>query len=388
MEDKILLILTKRREFLGTCFAVYRDGEGVYFVTCAHVVGNRKPEELVIESIAESEPWRFVDDEPDTSQRSWREIEWENLTLVYLGSAEGPDDLAVLRASAKDSERQPILPVSSDAKPDLKVFVVGGQSHLQNVRVEATPATLSRVGTLRSRSSPKSARVSDLDLDGKDRIALGNSGGPVVDEQGNVVGIILDRQDARQLGTALDISELPKFWPGCPSDLVKALGRSDVKDVKAEELAFTREPSRRAYQTNEYFQAHSFGFDDEQYTHWRGRPWAHRFEDNPEDLGENDAPFGWSYEHPPGSRYQPVLYYNRVTDNATEWTSAVNVLEENDRGDRQTPFLAFVAPFPADVQETLLSIYVGAGQKTVQSEHGYWNSQWVEIGSDPPPQGV
>src|SRR5689334_11966219 len=309
-ENAVLIIESPAGEFLGSCFAFYRDGTDVYFATCAHVIGARLPADLQI-----SRPWQ-VTARPD---ESGDDGSWRNLEIVFFGSALGAYDLAVIKASSDFAGAQSILPLAAAGRQGDDVVVVGWQAWTPGrLKIEAVPATLDKTGLLRSRDPVTSARVWTLSLEGGNRLAAGNSGGPVLDHTGHVIAVVLDRQDTRQLGTALAVSEFPRLWGGIPSSVARNL-RASLPDL--EELAFTRKPSRLPYQTDAYFSNQGDGFSQ---------------------------PDGEAGEWPDRGGFRPVQYAPGA-GRLEAARSAAEIVEGLPPAVEGFAVLCFVTPFPPDV---------------------------------------
>ncbi len=135
-------------------------------------------------------------------------------------ATEPATDLALLVVDATSEELPPILPLarSTQLAPGQPVFAIGSPgTRFGNLHGTITRGVLSAQRELRSPSDPtRTVRVIQTDA----ALNPGNSGGPLLDERGNVIGIVALRDlDADGISFAVAIEEALEAFPSLADSL-------------------------------------------------------------------------------------------------------------------------------------------------------------------------
>jgi fructose-1,6-bisphosphatase/inositol monophosphatase family enzyme len=180
----------------GTGFAVHRDEQATYFVTCMHVITNDKGELGQIK------------------------VGGYPATVVAHGVEHDLYDIALLRV--ENLVNIPSLKLSTSGQPGESCFIIGFQE--SNPLYVLRPLSGNLGASLEIEATQQSGRAKAWDLKIKDDFSLqkGYSGAPVVrDSTGEVIGIVSHRLGEGKLGRAISAEALIRIWPHMAFDLFK-----------------------------------------------------------------------------------------------------------------------------------------------------------------------
>lgn len=177
----------------GTGFAVYRDSQGTYVVTCAHVVDDLGGIEQIgiygqpAEVIAHGER-----------------------TLL---------DLAVLRVAGLFE--RPLLPLCAPGGTGDAITLAGYQIFSKNYLIRPLQGSLGAEGGLELPQRANRIATWDVTIDDPNfDIQPGYSGSPVIHRaQGGVLGVMSYKLRAEKQGLAISIAALKALWPDMPATL-------------------------------------------------------------------------------------------------------------------------------------------------------------------------
>jgi S1-C subfamily serine protease len=222
----------------GSGFVVQSQGDTVYVVTNHHVITAPPPEEL---------PRRFGRGlrgpagpvEVTVVFRSGTPEE-QAVRAVTVADDE-QDDLAVLRVGGvKDAPR----PIDCNRAPQLvetmPVLTFGFPFGRLLDPDKPNPAITITKGTVTSIRTNKNREVTDVQVDAA--VNPGNSGGPLVDETGALVGVIVAKiNNANNIGFAIPVHKLNRLLDGRvePPDSIRRQG------VQVEVVARVNDPLNR-----------------------------------------------------------------------------------------------------------------------------------------------
>lgn len=181
-----------QRPASGSAFVLSRDKETALFVTNAHVLTPLVP------------TWKMVG-KPSlvlfSGTRRERVVEAEVLSI------DTDRDLAVLKVSGeKDLPAEIPLPEKLEARETMTIYIVGfplGPTLTLNEKHPAVTVSTGKVSSLRENERGEVALVQ---IDGN--VNPGNSGGPVVDSKGRLVGVAVAKVKGTELGLAIAAGEL------------------------------------------------------------------------------------------------------------------------------------------------------------------------------------
>ncbi len=200
----------------GSGFVIQVTGDSALIATNQHVIG--KPKELRVggfipglrgrdkmyirslqQSLAGKEPEvTVVFNSGDTKEQS--------LNAEVLGGLDEPD-LAILKVSGMKVSPKPIEFANSPAPLEtMPIFVLGfpfGDALATNHGSPAITVGKGSVSSIRKDASGKTAKIQ---IDGA--LNPGNSGGPVVDSKGNLIGISVQTIQGSNIGLAIPPGEL------------------------------------------------------------------------------------------------------------------------------------------------------------------------------------
>jgi hypothetical protein len=192
-QDSVFLVTSSDPENsrFGTAFAFYWDEsstgqyEATYFLTCRHVITEAGgPKQL--------------------------RIGGRLARVVTSGSDDGLDDMAVLRVEGVRDV--PILNTNAAGESGSQIRVLGFRSHLQDYLIRPLRGTLGERVGLESKQQRGRVAAWDLEIEGDYELERGYSGGPIINEAGDVVAIATYRLGGRR-GVALSVQALEEIWP-------------------------------------------------------------------------------------------------------------------------------------------------------------------------------
>lgn len=166
-QDSVLLITgnTPKANNFGTGFALYRDQQTTYIVTCAHVVSAIGPESIIVRG--------------------------SPATVSALSDAV---DLAVLRVEGLQDT--PLLHIGDVSKPNFPFVIAGFQKHDKTFLIRELFGVLGREVGTEAWGQADRTRAWDLQVRDTYALQLGYSGSPVIaQENGKVIGIVIPTCD-------------------------------------------------------------------------------------------------------------------------------------------------------------------------------------------------
>jgi hypothetical protein len=204
LQSHIVLISSRDsgNHFFGTGFIFYRDQEGTYVLTCAHVVKDVGGEDNVAVS---SFPAKIV---------------------AYGGqihdSKEAGLDLAVLRVD--DSLGKSGLTLRLAGKKGDRVTVSGFRHHgIGQHLLKPLDGVLGEPVALEYTGSPDRFRAWELITSDEDPLQKGYSGSPVVDQASGCVLGVASHIESQTKGLIISVEGLPRIWQGMPPTLLELL---------------------------------------------------------------------------------------------------------------------------------------------------------------------
>ena len=181
----------------GTGFLVHADGETGYIVTNDHVV--RLPPRTVGRTIS----LVFGSDTPT-----------ERTVTADVVASNAEDDLAILKVTGFKGLPQPLkLGDTPKLMETMTVYAFGfpfGQALA--VKKGANPAITVGKGSISSLRYNDKRDLAAVQIDGD--LNPGNSGGPVVDTQGRLVGVAVAKFGNTRIGLAIPTTELASMFEG------------------------------------------------------------------------------------------------------------------------------------------------------------------------------
>jgi len=192
----------------GTGFVIFRSDQATFLLTCMHVV----------EDVGGSEVVRIGNGQA---------------TLVASDETKG-FDLAVLRVN-EALEAPPLKLLSSGGEEEDFTAVGFHTVGKKTVSQEVTGKLHGQVG-LESQSLG-SAKAWYLEIPGVEEaqgrsLLPGYSGGPVLDKQYRVIGVVSVSQDEGKRGLAIDISALKLVWADMPPGLIAHQPEARFKQIE------------------------------------------------------------------------------------------------------------------------------------------------------------
>jgi hypothetical protein len=175
----------------GTAFVIHSDDTSTYLLTCAHVVH-------------------------DLGGNTFVMVGEHAATVVASG---GNDiDVAVLRVNAP--LKIPAISLCTVAYP-LSQFHLQGLSKLASqFQSNSLSGRLGKAVTLFSRGSLLGHRAWELTMDSSSRLQFGQSGSPVLTDDGKCIAIAALRKGQGELGIAISIGVLRHIWPDRPAGIL------------------------------------------------------------------------------------------------------------------------------------------------------------------------
>ena len=205
-------VVTPRGVSSGSGFVLRREGDDAFLVTNHHVVEDKQ-----------AGPGRKTVPTCQVVFHSGRRAEF-TLPAAVLASDDNRD-LAVLRVT--NVGRRAGFPDALGAAPGhpretLPVFILGFPFGGMLATNTDNPAVIIGKGTVSSLREDEQGETSIVQLDGD--VNPGNSGGPVVDRQGRLIGITVAKIKGTNIGLAIPTDHLAKMLQG----RLSALGVQEV----------------------------------------------------------------------------------------------------------------------------------------------------------------
>ena len=189
LQDSVVQVTSsdQTNRVVGTGFAIDRDEQGTYFLTCKHVVttAGGATQIKVIDRPAE---------------------------MVASGSEEGLDDVAVLRAD--DLLNVPILRLRVSGEAGSGIKVAGFQPFGEGLLIRSIPGTLGERIGLEARQRLERIVAWDLLIAGDFDLERGYSGAPVIDNDTGDATAVANYRIGGRRGVAISIRTVDKIWPG------------------------------------------------------------------------------------------------------------------------------------------------------------------------------
>jgi len=218
-------------EYSGSGFALQTDGQTVYLVTNDHVVA--KP------NLDAFGPWQFglrgrdllelrkiqlaiQNSEPEVSVVFNSGAKEEQVLKAETVVLDKPHDLAILKVTGVRSPPEPI-PLDVNFKPveTTPVFTFGFPFGDALSKTKGNPAITVGRAAVSSLRLDEQGEDSVVQIDGA--LNPGNSGGPVVDAKGRLVGVAVATIKGTGIGFAIPPATLQKLLTGRVSDVQVAL---------------------------------------------------------------------------------------------------------------------------------------------------------------------
>ena len=173
----------------GTGFVIYNDGQGVFILTCKHVVDD-------VESPVVNELFAQVIGSSNTF----------DMTLLYVPKLN-------LKA----------LPMQIDGCDSLEIDVIGfslfNQDYTQKKHIYAKlfkePIELFSIETQQSFNARKLKAKNNF------RFSRGNSGSPVICKESGKVIAMISNKEGRDIAYAVEVSYLSEIWKEIPNNLLQ-----------------------------------------------------------------------------------------------------------------------------------------------------------------------
>lgn len=236
LQDSIVLINSKdiTNNRFGTSFAIFRDEDALYLLTCAHVVDDVGGVEQVIAGGLQA-------------------------SVVVCGERENPDldsynpvDLAVLKVD--ELPEQPVLNCCPVGFKEMPFMTAGFQAFSKSFLIRPLQGSLGEQVGLESRKSGNRVRAWDLKICDDYGLKPGYSGSPVVSlDKRCVLGVVSHRQGENK-GVAISIDALTTIWPDIPFDMHNSLTDTHLAKDKTTQ-AITSHRQRRKGKTVERLQS-------------------------------------------------------------------------------------------------------------------------------------
>jgi S1-C subfamily serine protease len=208
----------------GSGFVLRVDGETVYVATNHHVVN---PHLAGSEEEAGAQATR-IHPRVTVVFRSGQGKQQEQLynADVVASQREGNRDLAILKV---ERVKNPPLPIVLDSTTEptetmpvlIYGFPFGNIDRMLGATTQGNPAMTINRGSVSSLRRDDAGRVSYIQIDGS--VNPGNSGGPVVDEKGRLVGIAVAAISNTTIGFAIPPVELTSMLDGRIGQILLAL---------------------------------------------------------------------------------------------------------------------------------------------------------------------
>lgn len=197
----------KEKKSFGSGFAVYRDANSTFFVTCAHVVTEVGGAEKIL-------------------------VDGNSATIVDLDTEAG-FDVAILKVD-KFLDK-PILKLKTISEKKGLFITEGYSAQAQGTQKRPISGNFLDSGATRSSGDKQSeVKIWDLTITSDAPLRKGYSGSPLVDRSDHHVVGIINWREGEGKGFAISIEALEKVWKGKPPD-VKAIPSDLIKKFFVED---------------------------------------------------------------------------------------------------------------------------------------------------------
>jgi len=178
----------------GSGFLIERKGSVGHVVTNAHVVapGGKQAEHIVLVFNSGADQERAV--------------------LSELVARDDERDLAVLKVKTNGLPRPVSLTSSAVLRETLTVYIIGFPFGAALSVDKGAPAVTIGKGTISSIRKSRAGELVSIQIDGD--LNPGNSGGPIVDSKGALIGVALAKIEGTQIGMAIPTGQLEELMLG------------------------------------------------------------------------------------------------------------------------------------------------------------------------------
>ena len=189
-----LKVDTGFRSRTGSAFVLKRDGNLIHLVTNEHVIRAAEPAAALFEAV-------FFSGTP-----------LERRVRAEIAGSDPYRDLAILKAEMENPPSPLELVSSGDLRELLPVFIFGFPFGRSLSMTDANPSVTITKGHISKILPNEYGEPARIQIDG--HINRGNSGGPVVDSQGRVVGIATESVKKAGIGLAIPVTEIREMLAG------------------------------------------------------------------------------------------------------------------------------------------------------------------------------
>ncbi|KKD39293.1 S1 family peptidase [Limnoraphis robusta] len=190
LENSVVLITsTKKDNVIGTGFAIHRDQDQTYLVTCAHVIKDVGGEDSVL-------------------------VNGIPAKVLALGDVQG-FDLAILQAEGLSNlPLLHLITLSGEEKRTIKIagyYLYSGNKQHSCKTIEGICSETGEVVQLIEKSLERAA-VLELRMSQENQLQAGYSGSPVIDQEtSRVLGVVTHMEKEGKIGRAISIAALLKI---------------------------------------------------------------------------------------------------------------------------------------------------------------------------------
>ena len=190
MKNSIVKIESISNKSFGTGFVIHRDNNGVYILTCQHIVDDVATP-IVVEQV-----------------------------LAEVVAQDSFVDMAILYVSKLQLEP---LPLQSENCNKLEVDIIGFSHFNQDMTQKKYISAIlyDKAVELHSNDNNKYFNVHKIKTDDGFRLERGNSGSPVICKKSQNVIAMISNKEGSNIGYAIDIEQLKNVWKEIPSDLLE-----------------------------------------------------------------------------------------------------------------------------------------------------------------------
>jgi len=201
MKNSIVKIESISNKSFGTGFIIDNDENGVYILTCQHIIADIDTP-IIVEKV-----------------------------LAEVIAQDSFVDMAVLYVSKLQLEALPLQKKRCNKKEvDIIGFSHFNQEMTQKKYISAT--LYDEAVELHSNKNSKHFNVHKIKTDDGFRLERGNSGSPVICRKSQNVIAMISNKEGSKLGYAIDIEQLANIWKEMPKDLLNGKKRTLKKEVK------------------------------------------------------------------------------------------------------------------------------------------------------------